>query len=53
MLGHMHAIDAGLIGCLREYQTLVEQRCQRTFRMFDMVEKSNFHDLSPPHLPPP
>ena len=48
MLGDMQAIDAGLIGCLCKCQTLVEQRRQRPLAIFDMVEKSDFHDLLPP-----
>ena len=46
MLGHMQAIDAGIVGGLREGEPLVEQGRQRTFAVLDVVEKSEFHESS-------
>ena len=46
VLGDMQAIDAGRVGGFGETQPLVEQRGQRPFAIFDVIEKSDFHDAS-------
>src|SRR6516162_2824736 len=45
MLGHVQAIDAGLLGSLGEGEALVEQGGERTLAVLDVVEKSDFHQV--------
>src|SRR5262245_19851598 len=45
MLRHVQTIDAGFVGSLGEGETLVEQGRERTLAMFDVVEKSDFHQV--------
>ena len=42
MLGHVQAIDAGVVGGLREYEPFVEQGRERTLAVLDVVESPNF-----------
>ena len=46
MLGHVQAIDAGLVGGGGEFQPLVERGGDRTVRALDMIEDSDFHYCS-------
>ena len=46
MLGHVQAIDAGVVGGPREYEPFVEQGRERTLAGLDVVEKSEFHGSS-------
>jgi hypothetical protein len=43
MLGHMQAIDAGVIGGGGERETLVERGRDRTIGALDMIEDTDFH----------
>src|SRR5262252_6815472 len=45
MLGHVQAIDAGLLGGLGEGEALVEQGGERTLPVLDVIEKSDFHQV--------
>ena len=45
MLRHVQTIDAGLVGSLGKCEALVEQGCERTLAVFDVVEKSDFHQV--------
>jgi hypothetical protein len=46
MLGDVQAIEAGRVRRLGEAQPLIEQSGQRPFAVFDVVEESDFHDVS-------
>jgi uncharacterized protein (UPF0262 family) len=46
MFGDMQAIEAGGVGSLRKAQPLVEQGGERSFAVFDVVEESDFHDVT-------
>ena len=46
MFGDVQAIEAGGVGRFGEAQPLVEQGRQRPFAVFDVIEKSDFHDVS-------
>ncbi len=43
MLGHVQAIDAGLVRRLDEGQPLVEQGGERPLAVLDVIEQSDFH----------
>ena len=43
MLGHVQAVDAGLVGGPGEGETFIEQRRQRPVSGLDMVEQPDFH----------
>ena len=43
MLGHVQAIDAGLVGGLDEGEPLVEQGGERPLAVLDVVEQPDFH----------
>jgi uncharacterized protein (UPF0262 family) len=45
VLRHVQAIDADLVGSLGEGETLVEQGRERTLAVFDVIEKSDFHQV--------
>src|SRR5262249_62350026 len=45
MLRHVQAVDAGLVGGLRESQPLVKQRGERPVGRFDVIEQSDFHSV--------
>ena len=46
MLGHVQAIDAGVVGGPREHEPFVEQGRERALAVLDVVEKSEFHGSS-------
>ena len=43
MLGHVEAIDAGLVGGLDEGEPLDEQGGERPLAVLDVVEQPDFH----------